>query len=171
MSILKGFEDYRAPTHSSPRDEIRVLHLSTCDSIPAVTSSTYKIYTPHLLRNIEKIYEIEPITEQYGSHDRHKVDIYQARPRHDTKQPQQHESSDRGADAAGDNRSPILVFLYGGGMVRGDRILKEKDVPKGLMFRNLGVFFAERGLTTCVMDYRRVSLGGGGEGAVSFPPC
>lgn len=52
-------------------------------------------------------------------------------------------------------------------MTRGNRSISA--VPKGLVYNNLGTFFASRGITTLVPDYRRVDSKHGGEGAVSFP--
>lgn len=49
-------------------------------------------------------------------------------------------------------------------MTRGNRTISA--VPKGLVYHNLGTFFASRGITTLVPDYRRVDSKHGGEGAV-----
>ena len=51
-------------------------------------------------------------------------------------------------------------------MTRGNRTISA--VPKGLVYNNLGTFFASRGITTLVPDYRRVDSRHGGEGAVSL---
>jgi acetyl esterase/lipase len=61
--------------------------------------------------------------------------------------------------------SPIVIFLYGGGLTRGDKILPH--VPQSLMYHNLGTFFALRNFTTIIPDYRRVDdpKVGTGEGA------
>lgn len=50
-------------------------------------------------------------------------------------------------------------------MTRGNRTISA--VPKGLVYNNLGTFFASRGITTLVPDYRRVNSKHGGEDAVS----
>src|SRR6201999_1193863 len=51
---------------------------------------------------------------------------------------------------------PILLFTYGGALQVGDRILPES---KGLVYANLGAFFAQRGFLTVIADYRLVSAG------------
>ena len=51
-------------------------------------------------------------------------------------------------------------------MTRGNRTISA--VPNGLVHNNLGTFFASRGITTLVPDYRRVDSRHGGEGAVSL---
>lgn len=130
-------------------EEVKVLALSCGTQIPAIRGDTFKIFTPGLIENAEHIHSITPITESYGSHARHKVDIYEC-------------SEQR----AGRGKDPILVFLYGGGMTRGNRTIEA--VPKGLVYHNLGTYFASRGLTTLVPDYRRVDSKRGGEGAVSI---
>jgi hypothetical protein len=47
---------------------------------------------------------------------------------------------------------PILVFFYGGGLVRGAR----SSPPSHLVYNNLGAFFASRGILTVIPDYRLV---------------
>ena len=47
-------------------------------------------------------------------------------------------------------------------MIFGDKILK----PVSLVYHNLGAFFASRGVTVVIPDYRRVNSPFGGEGAV-----
>lgn len=96
---------------------------------------TFKAFLPLLAANSEKIHSIKKTTNPYGSHPRQICDIYY---------PQERSAS-----------SPILIFLYGGGLIRGDRCL---DGPmKGLVYTNLGAFFALQGYTTIVADYRRVN--------------
>jgi hypothetical protein len=56
--------------------------------------------------------------------------------------------------------------LYGGGLIRGDK--KSPNTPENLVYHNLGTFFAKRGLTTIIPDYRRANSPFGGEDAV-FP--
>ena len=45
--------------------------------------------------------------------------------------------------------APILFFVYGGGYVLGSRSLYP-----GLVFDNIGAFFAQRGVLTAIADYR-----------------
>ncbi|KAH7885654.1 Alpha/Beta hydrolase protein [Phlebopus sp. FC_14] len=53
---------------------------------------------------------------------------------------------------------PILIFFYGGGLTRGAR----SSSPSYLVYNNLGAFFARRGITTVIPDYRLVP-------SISFP--
>jgi len=66
-----------------------------------------------------------PHSAQYGAHERQGLDIYPARNR-------------------GGERSPVLVFIYGGGWDSGDRSL----------YRFLGQAYAAKGFTVVVPDYR-----------------
>ncbi|KAE9366119.1 alpha/beta-hydrolase [Stipitochalara longipes BDJ] len=127
-------------------DQIKALNDSAGQAIPAVLPSTIKIFVPLLMKNKAEIHAIPRKTESYGSHPRQKLDLYL---------PKEHSQS-----------SPILAFFYGGGLVRGDKIIAQ--IPEGLVYANLGSFFASRGLTTVVADYRRVNSEIGGEDAV-FP--
>lgn len=54
-------------------------------------------------------------THSYGSHERHKLDMYT--PSRST------------AGPADPNHEPILGFFYGGGFIMGDRILPEHPHP------------------------------------------
>ncbi|KAH0015249.1 alpha/beta-hydrolase, partial [Aureobasidium melanogenum] len=59
--------------------------------------------------------------------------------------------------------TPILVFLYGGGLSRGDKRMPTPPTAKDLVYANIGHYYASRGFVTVIPDYRRT-----GEGAV-FP--
>lgn len=107
---------------------------------------TIKTITPLLLKNKEAILSTPKREESYGPHPRQKLDIY--------------------LSAQESDKTPILVFFYGGGLIRGDKTVPM--VPDGLIYHNLGSFFAQRGITTIVADYRRVNSSFGGEDAV-FP--
>lgn len=108
---------------------------------------TFKAFGPLLVANKASIQSIPRTTYKYGTNARQNLDFYPP-----------HSSSD----------SPILFFLYGGGLTRGDKILAH--MPEGLAYHNLGTFFAKAGYTTIIMDYRRVNDAelGTGEDAV-FP--
>jgi acetyl esterase/lipase len=127
-------------------DEIKALNDSAGQAIPAILPGTIKIFVPLLMKNKAAIHAIPPNTKSYGSHPRQKLDLYL---------PKENSES-----------SPILAFFYGGGLIRGDKIIPQ--VPEGLVYANLGSFFASRGLTTVIADYRRVNSATGGEDAV-FP--
>lgn len=127
-------------------DEIKALDDSVGRAIQDTLPATIKTFVPLLMKNKAAVHAIPPQTEPYGSHPRQKLDLYL--PKEDSK------------------GSPILAFFYGGGLIRGDKIIPQ--VPEGLVYANLGSFFASRGITTVIADYRRVNSETGGEGAV-FP--
>ncbi|KAI4742168.1 alpha/beta-hydrolase [Aureobasidium sp. EXF-12298] len=79
----------------------------------------------------------------YGSDPRQKLDVY-------------------GPKQVSDD-TPILVFLYGGGLSRGDKRMPTPPTAKDLVYANIGHYYASRGFVTVIPDYRRT-----GEGAV-FP--
>ncbi|KAL3470506.1 Alpha/Beta hydrolase protein [Aspergillus californicus] len=127
-------------------DEIRAIIHAHGRSLQSTIKPSYKIFASLLLQNEKHIKSITPRTVPYGTHPRQTLDIYQS-----TNEPR---------------NAPMLLFLYGGGFIRGDKILS--SVPEGLVYRNLGTFFATRGFTTVIADYRRVNSAIGGEDAV-FP--
>ncbi|KAH0387692.1 alpha/beta-hydrolase, partial [Aureobasidium melanogenum] len=79
----------------------------------------------------------------YGSDPRQKLDVY--------------------GPKQVSNDTPILVFLYGGGLSRGDKRMPTPPTAKDLVYANIGHYYASRGFVTVIPDYRRT-----GEGAV-FP--
>ncbi|KAG9569906.1 alpha/beta-hydrolase, partial [Aureobasidium melanogenum] len=79
----------------------------------------------------------------YGSDPRQKLDVYSPKQVSDD--------------------TPILVFLYGGGLSRGDKRMPTPPTAQGLVYANIGHYYASRGFITVIPDYRRT-----GEGAV-FP--
>jgi acetyl esterase/lipase len=49
----------------------------------------------------------------------------------------------------------ILLFFYGGGLERGDKVLPQSN---DLIYTNLGYFFSQKlNLLTVIMNYRRIS--------------
>jgi acetyl esterase/lipase len=47
---------------------------------------------------------------------------------------------------------PILIFVYGGAFISGDKIVRE--MLRGIVCSNIGYFFSEKmGFETIVMDY------------------
>lgn len=127
-------------------DEIRDLNTSSGQSITAILPSTFKIFAPHLLKNKSAIKSIPSTTHAYGSHPRQELDVYRS--------------------PTDTLSTPILIFFHGGGLIRGDKI--SPQIPENLVYANVGSFFAQRGITTVIPNYRRVDFQGGGEGAV-FP--
>jgi hypothetical protein len=127
-------------------EEIKALNDSAGPTIPAILQPTTQIFVPLLMKNKAAIHSIPPITQSYGSNPRQKLDIY--------------------LSAKNTKFSPFLVFFHGGGLIGGDKIIPR--VPDGLVYANLGTYFASRGLTTIIPNYRRVNSEIGGENAV-FP--
>jgi acetyl esterase/lipase len=119
-------------------------------AISSILRPTFTIPTRLLLANQSSILSTPRQTTPYGPHPRQTLDVYTPR----------HVSA----------TTPILIFLYGGGLTRGDKILGENpsSIPSSLVYHNLGAFFAQRDFLTLIPDYRRVddARAGTGEGAV-----
>jgi acetyl esterase/lipase len=103
---------------------------------------TFKIFTPLLQANSSAIKAIPKSTLSYGPHPRQQLDIYTPPPAASSHPPAP---------------APILIFLYGGGLSGGDRILLAAAIPDSLVYTNLGAFFASRDFLTLIPDYRRVN--------------
>lgn len=58
---------------------------------------------------------------QYGSHPRQKLDVY--------------------TPAKTSDSTPIFLFLYGGGLSRGDKRMASPPTAKGLVYANIGHYF------------------------------
>ncbi|KAF8154561.1 Alpha/Beta hydrolase protein [Crassisporium funariophilum] len=89
---------------------------------------------PLLEANRTIIESVKRETFEYGQSDVHKLDVYYP------------------TGSCPDSRYPILVFFYGGSLVRGART----SAPSNLVHNNLGAFFASRGVLTVIPDYRLV---------------
>ncbi|PQE26042.1 carboxylesterase type b protein [Rutstroemia sp. NJR-2017a BBW] len=126
-------------------EALKTLAKTQGNAIQAVLMPSIQAFVPLLLSNKTSILSTPRTTYSYGSHARQKLDHY---------------------PSSSGPSSPTLIFFYGGGLIRGDKILPM--VPEGLIYHNLGHFFAQRGITTLIADYRRVNSSFGGEDAV-FP--
>ncbi|KAF7856943.1 hypothetical protein EAF04_009703 [Stromatinia cepivora] len=126
-------------------EALKKLSLTTGTSIMEIVLPTIKIMAPHLQKNKNSILSVPRSTHSYGSHPRQTLDLYPS--------------------SNSPSSSPILIFLYGGGLTRGDKIL---GIPflDNLVYHNLGAFFSKRGITAIIPDYRRVDSETGGEGAI-----
>jgi acetyl esterase/lipase len=113
--------------------------------IPLVVGPTGEIYGPILVANsASAINATTRETHSYGSHPRQQLDVYKP-------------SSTAPKPPAGKLR-PVFVFVYGGGFVNGDKVLAR--MPEGLVYKNVGYFFAEKlGFETIVIDYRLIGHG------------
>src|SRR5690606_23920870 len=67
----------------------------------------------------------------YGDHERHVLDVY------------------RPIDLRDGDRRPVIVYVHGGGFVRG-----AKDSESGPYFGNLGAWAVQQGWIAVVIDYR-----------------
>ena len=84
---------------------------------------TVRLYKP-LLEKLPKDGVTRTDDQTYGSDERNKLDVFA---------PEKREGA-----------APVIIFVHGGGFVRGDR--KERD--------NVGYFFARNGVVTMVPSYR-----------------
>ena len=104
---------------------------------------TMKAYDPLLRANADAIRSTKCETFTYGNHERQSLDIYYP--------------SQRRRPSISSSSNPVLIFVYGGGLVNG---AKKLPVADGLAYANLGHFFAEKlGYTTIIPDYRLMSHG------------
>ncbi|GIZ36857.1 hypothetical protein CKM354_000032300 [Cercospora kikuchii] len=104
--------------------------------VRGVLSPTMRIYTELLQQNASALKSIAEgrKTYQYGQHPRQNLDVYTPK-----------ESS---------AESPVILWAHGGGLVAGDKNL---SIPGDLVYTNVGYFFASRGFTTIVINYRLVN--------------
>jgi acetyl esterase/lipase len=113
-------------------------------AIQHVVVPTSEIYRPILSANATAINATARETHTYGAHPQHQLDLYIPSP--EAPKPK-----------AGRPR-PIFVFVDGGGFVNGDKVFPR--MPEGLVYKNVGCFFAEKlGFETIVMDYRLIEHG------------
>lgn len=107
-------------------------------AISKVAPKTFAAYAPLLVQNAQMIRSTRKETASYGPHSRQSLDVYYPSGQHDD--------------------SPILIFCYGGGLVRGEKTFP--DYAEGLLHGNIGHFFAEKlGYITVISDYRLMSHG------------
>lgn len=69
----------------------------------------------------------------YGPHPRHMLDFFVSK----NKNLQE--------------KLPLIVFVYGGGLTQGDRRL---EATQGAVYQNVGIFFAMKGFVCVTVDYR-----------------
>ena len=89
-----------------------------------VIVSTVNLYSPLLRDAPTEAVKITP-DQPFGSHERHRLDVYQP-------------------VAQSSELAPIVVFLHGGGFVRGDKSQS----------RNIGAYFARHGIVSIIANYR-----------------
>jgi hypothetical protein len=111
--------------------------------IAQVVQPTYHVYAPLLLERAEKIRSTKRETFSYGESSRQTLDVYTPMP---------------GTESVTGNGNSVLVFLYGGGFARGDKI--NTGYLNGLVYANLGHYFAENlGFKVVILDYRLICHG------------
>lgn len=115
----------------------------------AAVAPTFKVFGD-LLRQPERLALLQATRREehrYGDHPRQILDLY--RPSKDLSRVTQGENA---------RESQILVFIYGGGFARGDRI--EPAIDGEVVYKGLGHFMAEQlGYDTVIMDYRLLQHG------------
>ncbi|KLO18404.1 alpha/beta-hydrolase [Schizopora paradoxa] len=92
-----------------------------------------KAFVPLLQSRRDIIESIKRETFQFGVIERQSLDVYYPN------------------SSTGGTKPPILIFIYGGGLTSGDRVLNQ---PLDLVYKNCGSFFASRGILTVIPDYR-----------------
>jgi acetyl esterase/lipase len=108
-------------------------------AIPDVILPTIKTYQSLLSANKDAILSTPRETHSYGSHPRQMLDVYFP------------------ISAATEGSPTILLFFYGGGLERGDKVLPQSN---DIIYTNLGYFFSQKlNLLTVIVDYRRMSEG------------
>ncbi|KAI0843273.1 alpha/beta-hydrolase [Hypoxylon sp. FL0890] len=110
--------------------------------IDDVLLPTFAAYAHSIIAKESEIRSTQHETHKYGPTERHQLDIY-----YPDKPPSEPFRA-----------KPVLVFLYGGGFVGGNKV--NQEFAHGLVFGNVGHFFASRyGITVIVADYRLISHG------------
>lgn len=112
-------------------------------AISDIIMPTHQAYASLLQKQAAQIKSTACETYSYGPHTRQQFDVY---------------TPSAGAKPVTNNANSVLIFLYGGGLVRGDKI--NKMFLDGIVYANLGHYFAENlGIKVVVVDYRLLSHG------------
>ncbi|KAJ9271363.1 hypothetical protein DTO212C5_2713 [Paecilomyces variotii] len=117
--------------------------------IGSIAKPTHQIYAPLLSAREGEIKSVRREEHRYGLHSRQILDIYYP----------------PGTPLAREDETetptkprPVLVFLYGGGLVSGSK--SDPNFAKGTTYANVGSFFAKRfGFTVVIPDYRLIADG------------
>ena len=108
-----------------------------------ILGPTFEAYASLLLSNEDKIKSTKRETHQYGPESRQALDIYYP---------------DTRASSSPFKAKPVLIFLYGGGFVQGDKT--RTGYANDLVFANIGHYFASKhGFTVVIPDYRLLQHG------------
>ncbi|GAB7346322.1 hypothetical protein MBLNU457_5040t1 [Dothideomycetes sp. NU457] len=107
-------------------------------NIGQIVGPTFGIYANLLKANASTIKSTKYEEFSYGPHDRQQLDVYYPSSPNKT-----------------NGRRPVLIFCYGGGLVRGNKTLK--GLADDTAHANIGSFFAQKyGYTIIIPDYRLV---------------
>ncbi|CAD6584633.1 MAG: hypothetical protein CYPHOPRED_002768 [Cyphobasidiales sp. Tagirdzhanova-0007] len=117
-------------------DKVQTLPTEVRAQIPPTIQAFLQLHKDPERRSILEATASKRQTHRYGPDIRQNLDVYHAQ-----------------LDSSADYKPPILVFLYGGGLVSGSRVMPISD---GLVYTNLGHYFATRGITVVIPDYRLV---------------
>ncbi|KAI0031287.1 Alpha/Beta hydrolase protein [Vararia minispora EC-137] len=98
-------------------------------AVPLILERTIAAFQQPHEKNRATIEAVPRRTFSFGPAERNKLDIYYPAP--------------------GVATAPVLVFIYGGGFMTGERALP----PPALVFANVGAYFAARGFLVAVPDY------------------
>ncbi|KAF8590386.1 alpha/beta-hydrolase [Ramaria rubella] len=101
----------------------------TDTAISVIFQPTIDVFLPLLTAQKSQIAQTPKKTFKFGPTERHQVDVYYP--------------------VQGTVNAPIFFYVYGGGFQRGQR-----DSVPGVLYDNLGAFFAQRGILTAIADYR-----------------
>lgn len=112
-------------------------------AINQIVQPTFQSYAPLLFKQHDQIKSTSCNTYTYGPHPRQQLDVY---------------TPSTAVRPISEHSKSVLIFLYGGGFVRGDK--SNKDMLNGLVYTNLGHYFAENlGCAVVIVDYRLISHG------------
>jgi acetyl esterase/lipase len=102
-------------------------------NIGEIAMPTFQAYIKRQRPRKESIFARPPTEHSYGPHERQKLDVYL---------PAKSQSS----------KLPCIVFVYGGGLVRGDK--RMGGPADGVIYANVGKYFSDRGYVAVLPDYR-----------------
>ena len=119
----------RAQTTTIPREVQEKIRAIGKHVNKEVIIATQKIYIPLQAKAPKDGVRVAK-DEKYGPDDRHRLDVYAPVVKPETPM-------------------PILMFIHGGGFVRGD-----KSAPGSPFYGNVGTYFARHGVLTIIPTYR-----------------
>lgn len=123
-------------------DPLQALRDLPGTSVQEVAFPTFKLFASLLKTRAAEIRSVQCDSYSYGPDDRQRLDLYSP-----------------ASPCLTNGRRTVLIFLYGGGFVNGNRTLPLPFLD-GLVHANIGAFFAlKHGYTVVIPDYRLLSHG------------